>query len=416
MMIHTHRSRLDASPTPARAATLALLLALGACTSTSESGIFSSDRVDYRGAARRTAPLDVPPDLTQLSRDSRYLPQGGVVSASDRGKTGASAPADAAPAPRAEVALNALGDMRIERQGSQRWIVSKQSPEALFPALKKFWLDHGFTIEKEDAVAGTIETGWAENRAKLPSNFIRDTLGKVVDGLFDSGLRDRYRTRLERGPGGTEITVQHFGTAEEFVGPQKDTTRWMPRESDPSLEAEMLAQVMVTLGAGNLDAARTAVASAAPAAVGGAAPAADAGASAPQAPVALPAGSVHARPLADGPGAALQVDDGFDRAWRRVGLALDHSGFTVEDRDRAQGLYFVRFVNAKEAAKEEPGFFSRIWNWSTNKTATSPLGKYRISVKANAQGSGVSVLNDQGQPDNTDNARQIVGLLIDELK
>ena len=41
----------------------------------------------------------------------------------------------------------------------------------------------------------------------------------------------------------------------------------------------------------------------------------------------------------------LVVDDSFDRAWRRVGLALDRTGFTVVDRDRSKGLYFVRYAN-----------------------------------------------------------------------
>jgi len=111
----------------------------------------------------------------------------------------------------------------------------------------------------------------------------------------------------------------------------------------------------------------------------------------------------------------MEVDDNFDRSWRRIGLALDHGGFTVEDRDRAQGLYYVRYVDAKEAAREEPGFFSKITSWF-GKSNTSAVGKYRISIKAPGDTATVTVLNDQGQPDNSDNAQRIVALLVDELK
>ena len=58
----------------------------------------------------------------------------------------------------------------------------------------------------------------------------------------------------------------------------------------------------------------------------------------------------------------LTLDEPFDRAWRRVGLALDRVGFTVEDRDRAKGLYYVRYVDPKTDGKKSDGlvrtFFS----------------------------------------------------------
>jgi outer membrane protein assembly factor BamC len=114
-------------------------------------------------------------------------------------------------------------------------------------------------------------------------------------------------------------------------------------------------------------------------------------------------------------GATMQVDDNFDRSWRRIGLALDHGGFTVEDRDRAQGLYYVRYVDAKEAARDEPGFFSKITSWF-GASGPSPVNKYRISIKAPADSATVTVLNDQGQPDDSANAQEIVKLLVDELK
>ena len=114
------------------------------------------------------------------------------------------------------------------------------------------------------------------------------------------------------------------------------------------------------------------------------------------------------------PGAALQVDDALDRAWRRIGLALDRGGFTVEDRDRNQGIYFVRFVDTKEAAKDEPNFFTKLFG-AKDPTAKA-LNRYRIQVKADGTSTLVSVLNYSGEPDNSASAQKIVSLLVDELK
>ena len=121
----------------------------------------------------------------------------------------------------------------------------------------------------------------------------------------------------------------------------------------------------------------------------------------------------RARLLQGQPGAALEVDDGFDRAWRRVGVALDRSGFTVEDRDRSSGLYFVRYVDPKLADKEEPGFFSKLFGGDKDKA--TPL-RYRVVVKASGARSTVSVQNSQGAPDNSDIGKAITARLLDELK
>ena len=117
----------------------------------------------------------------------------------------------------------------------------------------------------------------------------------------------------------------------------------------------------------------------------------------------------------EGQAAALQIDDAFDRAWRRVGLALDRSGFTVEDRDRAQGLYFVRYVDPALAGREQPGFFSRLFSFG-RKDEGSGLARYRVSVKGEGERSTVTVLNSQGVPESGEAGKRIIGLLIEDLK
>jgi outer membrane protein assembly factor BamC len=117
------------------------------------------------------------------------------------------------------------------------------------------------------------------------------------------------------------------------------------------------------------------------------------------------------------PTPTLQLDDGFDRAWRRVGIALDRSGFTVEDRDRAQGLYFVRYVDPATAGREEPGFFSRMLSSARSKpTEDTGLAKYRVKVSSEGTTSIVAVLDSQGRPETGEPGKKIVNLLLEDLR
>jgi outer membrane protein assembly factor BamC len=373
--------------TPVRGAVLALSLTLAGCSALENS--LGGDKIDYRnGGARKTNPLEVPPDLTPLARDGRYVPQAGIISASTVNQPGA-VTTSTGPV----IAIKQLGDLRIERAGTQRWLVSSRSPEQLWPQVREFWLNAGFTLEVDNAQAGLLETNWAENRAKLPQDLIRRTLGGLIDGLYSTGQRDKYRTRLERGPSGTEIYVSHLGLEEVYTGKDRDSgTTWAAAPVDPALETEMLTKLMVSLGASKDDAKTALEPGKAPAAAGPAA---------------------KARVVPGQPAATLQVDDNAERAWRRVGLALDRSGFTVEDRDRVQGTYNVRYVDPKEAAKEA-GFFSKLFGGKD--PAAEALSRYRIQVKPDGNLTVVTVLTLSGQPDNSANAQRIVSVLAEELK
>ena len=402
-------------PTPLRVATVTLCLMLGGCTVVGDW--FSHGDTNYKGASKRTQPLEVPPDLTQLQKDSRYLPQGGVVTASDLSKGGVAAPAPEVAPSSPEVALAAAGHLHLERSGDQRWLSTQDSPESVLPKVRDYWLSNGYKLTVDEHKTGILETDWKESRTRMPGDsIVRNFINSVVDTFTDTGMRDRYRTRLERrADGGTEIYISHFGAAEEVTGKTDSVhtgeVTWVPRKSDPGLEAEQLSQLMLALAGlpdANLADVTNKPEDAQKAAIPSAATTRPTGGTGPN-------GASRARLIAGQPGATLQVDDNFDRSWRRIGLALDHGGFTVEDRDRAQGLYYVRYVDAKEAAQDEPGFFSKITSFFGH-TGPSPVNKYRISIKAPADSATVTVLNDQGQPDNSDNAQHIVALLVEELK
>jgi outer membrane protein assembly factor BamC len=107
----------------------------------------------------------------------------------------------------------------------------------------------------------------------------------------------------------------------------------------------------------------------------------------------------------------LSIADSFDVAWRRVGVALDRTGFTVEDRDRAQGIYFVRYVDSSN--KEEKGFFSNLF--SSAKPDAGPQ-KYRVWVINSGGKSEVTVQNATGQQENSPIAQRILKLLADDLR
>jgi len=409
----THSPTRLLHPTPLRVATVTLCFMLGGCTVV---GDWFGGSTDYKNGSKRTQPLEVPPDLTQLQKDSRYLPQGGVVTASDLSKGGTNVPAGQAAPASPEVALAAAGNLHLERSGDQRWLSTQEAPEVVLPKVREYWQSHGFTLTLDEPKAGVLETDWKQSRTRMPSDsMVRNFLNSVVDNLSDSGLRDRFRTRLERrADGGTEIYITHFGASQEVTG-RNDSVHtgdvtWVPRKSDPGLEAEQLSQLMLSLAG----LPETNVATAA-APTDGSKPIPSAATASPTSGGTGAGGAPRARVVANASAATLQVDDNFDRSWRRIGLALDHGGFTVEDRDRAQGLYYVRYVDAKEAAKDEPGFFSKFTSWFV-KSGPSPVGKYRIQIKAPADTATVTVLNDQGQPDNSENAKRIVALLVDELK
>ncbi|WP_372826880.1 outer membrane protein assembly factor BamC [Polaromonas sp.] len=364
---------------PAPLLVLVAAIVLSGCSSLSES--LQGDKVDYKSATKG-ASLDVPPDLTQLSRDTRYVVPGTAVTASGYqvGQTTQSVP----------TAASTVGDVRIERAGSQRWLVVNRPADKLWGPVRDFWQENGFLMSLEQENLGIMETDYAENRAKLPQDFIRATLGKLLDSVYSTGERDKFRTRLERTPtGGTEIYISHRGMVEMITGtiqsPQKgDGTVWQPRPADPELEAEFLRRLMVKLGVSQ-EQSKALVAS---------------GTNRQTSRVA----KVNNVPV-------VQIDEGFDRAWRRVGLALDRTGFTVEDRDRAQGTYFVRYVEPT-ADKKEPGFFAKIFS---SPTAIPPL-KYRIAVRSQGEATTVSVLNEQGAADASANAQRIVQVIADDLK
>jgi outer membrane protein assembly factor BamC len=239
---------------------------------------------------------------------------------------------------------------------------------------------------RDEQGIGVMETDWAENRAKLPQDFIRRNLGKVLDSLYSTGERDKFRIRLDRTDSNhTELYVVHRGMVEVYADKLSKSTVWQPRANDPELEKEFLRRIMLRLAPTTTDNAK--------AFEGG-----------------LAKSSSQLISLGGKP--AVTFNQGFDVTWRRVGVLLDRNGFTVEDRDRKQGIYFVRYVDMPEEAEE--GFFSKLF--SSSKNSQGPQ-QYRLKiVTTDNVTSTIAILNASGQPDASATAQKIAQLLVKELQ
>ena len=360
------------------------LLGTAAAVALSACSVLEPDKIDYKSSGRGVS-LEVPPDLSQLPGQSRYAVSSGTVTA-----TGYQAGQAATQAAGTPTAANQIADVQFMRQDGERWLRVDRTPDKLWGSVRDFWLESGFLMAVDQANMGLMETDWAENRAKIPQDFIRNTIGKVFDSLYSTGERDKFRTRLERNAaGGTDIFVTHRGMEEVYSSARRDSTVWQPRARDPELEAEFLRRLMVKLGVSQ-EQAKAALAAAAQ------------GQAAPLAALVVAAGGTS----------AVQLNEEFDRAWRRVGLALDRTGFTVEDRDRSKGIYFVRYVDPT-VEKKEPGFFGKMFGRGSQQLPTS---QYQIAVRSEGQNSQVTVLDRNGAPAPTADAQRIVKVLADELR
>ena len=378
-------------------ASLAVMLA--ACSYLPES-----KKIDY-GTAAKAPPLDIPPDLTRPSNTTQYSAPN-VATTGTAVFSQVNAKNKAAQNQKTDESIlpeGSRGVARIERQGNQRWLVVSVPEDKAWNTTKAFWQENGFVLKKEDAQTGVMETDWAENRANIPTDAIRGFLGKALGTMYSTPERDMYRTRLEKSskPGVTEIFISHRGMIEVYINEGKDQTRWQPRDADPTLEAEMLRRLMFKFDGVSTEEAKQLAAKQS------------------DAPKSQDKARMDTAP--DG-GAMLVVDDSFDRSWRRVGLALDRVGFTVEDRERSSGLYYVRYVDSDEKGVQEKkeGFWSKLAFWSSKDDKVPTKVQYRISVREQQAGGPTRVIvlapGDTGAADVSPIARQILDLLLQQLR
>ncbi len=352
-------------------------------------------KIDYKSAGSLPT-LEAPPDLILPSGDNRFAvpdvnPKGSATfSAYDKERAGKPQATGSQPL------LPKIEKVSIERAGTQRWLAVQIPVKDVWPVIKEFWQEMGFILAMEQPDAGVMETDWAENRAKIPQDGLRSLLGKVIDGLYSTAERDKFRTRVEVGADGrTEIYISHRGMYEVFEGTVgggdqgQGKTVWQPRPADPELEAEMLRRLMVRFGVEETRAQTLLAEKGAP----------------PQA--ALRKG-VDAAP-------GLTMPESFDRAWRRVGLALDRIGFAVEDRDRNGGIYYVRYADPEANTKKDKGFLSKLAFWRSDDPKIQ-AARYQVRLKGTEAETALAIYQDDGTPAKNETGNRIATLLFEQLK
>lgn len=379
---------------------VALPMALAACSTID----FSQDRIQYETSDSR-APLEIPPDLSSVPGSDRYMvpsrPQ--TVYASQQAQMDAQASGHSNNGlvllPQGEVA-------KIVRDGNNRWIHVDLAPEMVWPIMQDFWTTVGLSLSRQDATTGVMETNWAENRAKLPQDIIRGTLGRIVDLVYSTGERDQYRARIERSVnGGSDIFVTHRAMVEvvKSLGGDNETTVWQPGPSDPEMEAEMLTRLAQRINQEfNPEAVKKS-------------------AKEHEAEVQKLASyqvedSVsQLEQDAEGVATSIFIKEDFERAWRRVALAVDRMGFTVEDRDRSRGFFLVRYLDQEyeEQKRAEQGFWSNAFGRNTPVEAP----QYVIYLQRLSDTEcRVHVLGPDGKADPTGVAPRILTLLSEQTK
>ncbi|MFN4237320.1 MAG: outer membrane protein assembly factor BamC [Vogesella sp.] len=352
---------------------------LSACASSS-----SDLKYEFKSDTPKTkTSLEVPPDLTAPTQRDRYpIPQ--IA-------TQTTATSVASPATGAVVAKTAT----VERAGTQRWLsVPGKSPAEIWPLLKAFWQDNGFVIQNENPDIGYMETDWAENRAKLGSTVVRGLLETVgLGSVMSTPERDRFRIRIEKTETGTDVFFSHQGMYEIYINEAKEDTRWQPRPTDPEMEAVFLSRFLVRLGVDEADATKA---------------------------VAQAQISTQARARLDN--GAIVLDDSFDRAWRRVGLALEHNGLAITDRDRTLGAYFVKpaddEIQKANANKPGSGVISKLAFWKDNAPAATPVST-NLRVQLTRIGDSqvrIEVRSADNQPATDKGLQTLLQQMVNELK
>ena len=269
--------------------------------------------------------------------------------------------------------------------------------------MRKFWTDIGFVLAVEQPTLGIMETDWAENRAEMPSDVLRRHDRQVPRRLLHDATSATSSARASSAAPSPAPSRSTFRIAAwSRCRRRKIDNRRRPRSRgrcmppDPGLEAEML------------DAADDAVRRAR----------AQTAARGRRRPRPAPPPDPSARASRRKPTAPIKlvVDDGFDRAWRRVGLALDRAGFTVVDRDRSQRhrTSFAMPIRTPTCAKKDKGWLDKLMFWKPDeKECPSSTGSWSRRPRSAVSS---ACRTRTARPTRRATGEKILALLQDQLK
>lgn len=372
---------------------LAILITGCGSADKKDDDLLSDRRFEYKKSKNLERNLELPPDLTRSHSvgDALAIPEGGSVSATYSEVMGGGARRNTGGVEKKPI-LPQVENVQLQRDGDQRWLLIEAPAEAVWPKVAAFWQENGILLVEQDPVMGVMVTDWIENRANIESDFLTNTIRGVFDGLYSSSTRDQFRVRLERGPmtGATELYLTQRGMQEDVTRGAAGATEqmvWVPREPDPQLEAEMLRRLMVYLGVAEERAKRSL------------------------------AGSGEERQRArlhqGGGDLYITVSEDLERTWRLTGVALDRVGFAVEDRDRVQRIYYVRYDDPMK--DDDSGFLASLAFWRDRKDIDQD-GRYQVKLSEQAGVTRIAVRSEDGEPRNGDTAERILTLIHEQLR
>ncbi len=359
------------------------LISLAGCDTLNDW--LAPDRVNYKGA--ETAPtLTVPSDLSTADISQRY------AAPPKLNTLGGAAPRALTPAGNATVGVPSPQDpfgMHVERDGDRRWlVVDGRSPDQLWPQLQEFWEENGFTLKTDAAATGIMTTDWAEKSREHSGRLVQEEhrqAGRLL--AYSSGTRDRFQYAGRARLGWFHWTSPSVTARWKKCSPSgtRHRRKWVERRGNPALEAAFLAKLMEKFGLTDAQ-AKQLLTDARPA-------------------------SATASVDTTGGSSTLDLSEPFDSAWLRVGLALDRTNFTVDNRDRAKGLYYVRFSDSMQELKKE-GLLGKLFAGSTPK----PTREFMVNVRPKADTvTQIAVVDANGQVDTSTDAQRIVALLHAQL-
>jgi len=367
------------------------LLLLNACGSVDVDDYLPDQRLAYKKQREAADNLEIPPDLTSGNFDDAMdVPDlGGSATYSEylgerKTKRQIASSGDVLPE---------VKDVTLQREGDRRWLEISAVPKDVWPRIVAFWREQGILLIEQDPVTGVMKTDWLENRAEIRQDFVTKTLRKVVDGLYATSTRDQYRVRIETGLRArtTDLYLTHREMEERLVSNtvgEGSNTVWESSGSDSDKEAAMLRRLMVYLGVTEARAERVVAEERAK----------------------KPA----ARLIQEAGGTALVVDDEFRSTWRATGVALDRVGFAVEDKDRTQGVYYVRYDDPSKGQDKKKGFMSKLAFWSSDKVDT--VTQYQVKLTASGAQTRIDVRDQAGRRDESPTAQRILTLLSEQMR
>ncbi len=360
-------------------ALIGLLSLLSACSST-----VSGEKADYKKQVQAKENLEIPPNLTSgLIKDSMKVPDitpDSSATYSDfshnrQGRVNNLAVTGVLPK---------IDKITVRRDGDQRWLEIEGSADEVWYQVVEFWRDSGLLLVEQDPIIGIMKTDWLEERADIDMGGITELFRKALDTVYSSATRDQFRVRLERSEkeGIINLFLTQRGMEEQLKG---ETLFWVPTPNQPELEAIMLRRLMVFMGIDDAHAAHDLAQE--------------------------EKRKQRSKLIKSEERVVLQIDETFARAWRLTGVALDRVGFAVVDRDRSNGIFFVRYDDPDKESEE--GWFSSLFS---SDEKIDDENQYQVQLVEQDGKTELSILDHAGQANNSSTANRILSLLHEQIR